>query len=290
MVVSVGGRSVLVRVVVLGVGPATAPRAEPRDEQARPQRERDQAGRQAEPRVDAFGREDLGHRQHDEPEREHRRRMHHGDRAPDGDRVSSPSAGAHQVGGHQCLPVAGAEGVERTEPERQEQRHQHERAGPADQTGERAARHVGPGPLAGRRRSMPRRARRSPDGTTGWPRGRRAGWRADPAGRTGARSRRCGRGRSNRRRPSRRRPPPSPRPNRSGRRSSHRRTPARRWTRRGPRTSPRAAGCRARPDPDGTASTTRRRRAGRAGRPPSWSGSRGAWAPCERPRRRVRHR
>jgi hypothetical protein len=120
-----------------------APPAEPRHQQARSERERDQTGTQTKPRVHAFGSEHLGHGQHDEPERQHRGRMHHGHRPPDRDGVSGPAAGPHQVRGHQRLAVARAERLERAEPEREEQRYQHERPGPSDETREGATGDVG---------------------------------------------------------------------------------------------------------------------------------------------------
>ena len=55
----------------------------------------------------AFGSEHLGHGQHDEAEREHRGRMHHGHRAPDRDGVTGTAAGPTRYAAISVLPWPG---------------------------------------------------------------------------------------------------------------------------------------------------------------------------------------
>jgi hypothetical protein len=97
---------------------------DPRNEQHGTEAERDQPGREPQPGVDAFGRDDPFRGEHQEPEPEHRCGVHHRDGRADGDGLSERTAGADQIGADQRLPVAWAERVDRAYAD---SRHDHQR-------------------------------------------------------------------------------------------------------------------------------------------------------------------
>ena len=98
-----GERSIRVRVVV-SVPPMLAERVDPRHEQDGAQPERDEAGRESQPRIDTLRIHEPFRGEHEQTEGEHRRGVHHGHREPDPGRVSERAARAQEGHADQRLP------------------------------------------------------------------------------------------------------------------------------------------------------------------------------------------
>ena len=106
--------------MIVSVRATRRERVDPRHEERGAQAERDEAGGEPQPRIDALGREEPFRGEHQDAEAEHRGRVHHRHRRADRDRLAERAAAADQVRADQRLAVPRTEGVHGPDPDRRD--------------------------------------------------------------------------------------------------------------------------------------------------------------------------